>query len=615
MPDLDYQALFEATPSLLLILDPHFCILDANQAFLRDTMSQRDRLIGRHVFDAFPDNPYDPDATAVLNLRASLERVLQTREPDSMAIQRYDIQTRNGYEVRYWSAVNLPVFDSSGTLVYIIHRVQNVTDFVRLKEALRSQSELTEAERTRAESMASEVVTRSEQLGSAHRQLRVAYEGLADLYREVASLVAVAETELNLPELNPARSQSTDPEDLVRTIKRLIAGHKRLEIEFRQAQKMEAVGRLAGGIAHDFNNLLTVILGYCKILLARVPPGNLIHRQLNDIRIAGERAAELTRQLLIFSRKQVLEPRTVNLASTLEEMDRMFHRIIGADVEIATLIDANAGQVQIDPTQIQQVLMNLVINARDAMPTGGKLTLELRKQTVPEGVASPFPVPPGDYVVLTVTDTGIGMSPEVKQRAFEPFFTTKDPGSGTGLGLSTVYGIVKQSGGFLYLYSEPGVGTSFRIFLPRIAENPDLPRELSQPTPCSTGTETILVVEDDDLIRSLVLEILGEHGYNVMGASRGDEALFICQQIDGPIDLLVTDMILPRMSGTEIAEQVRQVRPGIRVLYMSGYTGDSVPHSDFISDPQTQFVQKPFTQEILCQRVRAALDAPLAAGQ
>ncbi|MEI9812301.1 MAG: PAS domain-containing protein [Acidobacteriota bacterium] len=320
MADLDYRALFEAAPSLFLVLNPAFEIVAVNHAYLKATMTERSQILGKQIFDAFPDNPEDPAADGVRNLRASLERVVLTKRFDAMPVQKYDIQRPaalgGGFEVRYWSPVNSPVLGENGEVISIIHRVEDVTEFARLQAALRSEAENTAAERTRAEHMATEVMARSRQLGEANRQLKVANQGLADLYKEAAALVATADAELKLGGTLPlagGEAPELDPEEILKQIKRLITGHRQLEAELRQAQKMEAVGQLAGGIAHDFNNILTVILGYCNLLLARVSAQDPIYRKLTDIRWAGEKAAELTRQLLIFSRRQVVEPKVVNL--------------------------------------------------------------------------------------------------------------------------------------------------------------------------------------------------------------------------------------------------------------------------------------------------------------
>jgi two-component system cell cycle sensor histidine kinase/response regulator CckA len=384
-----------------------------------------------------------------------------------------------------------------------------------------------------------------------------------------------------------------------------VTERKVLEEQYRQAQKMEAVGQLAGGIAHDFNNVLNVIIGYSKLLLEESTPRDPAYRRFEAIRKAGEQAAALTQQLLAFSRKQVLQPRVVNLADTLNDMDHMVRRLIGENIEVVTTVHDHLAPVKIDPSQVQQVILNLIVNARDAMPNGGVLTIELMNSEMDESSARHHNIPAGGYVMLAVSDNGSGMTPEVQQRVFEPFFTTKEVGRGTGLGLATVYGIVKQSGGYIWLYSELGFGTTFKIFLPRLDE----PRESAPNEPVqeiSRGKETILVVEDDPIIRSLVHEILSPVGYNVILAESGDRALRTSEQCAGEIHLLMTDVVLPKMGGREIASRLVALRPGIEVLFTSGYTGYAMTQRGAL-EPGVNFLPKPFSPEGLRAKVRAVL--------
>ena len=358
---------------------------------------------------------------------------------------------------------------------------------------------------------------------------------------------------------------------------------------------MEAIGQLAGGIAHDFNNVLNVIIGYSKLLLEKSTPRDTAYPRLEEIRKAGERAAALTQQLLAFSRKQVLQPRVLNLADTLKDMDHMLRRLIGDDIEVVTTVHDDLAQVRIDPSQLEQVILNLVVNARDAMPQGGKLTIELMNSKADGSAARTHNIPEGEYVMLAVSDNGSGMTPEVQQRAFEPFFTTKEVGQGTGLGLATVYGIVKQSAGHIWLYSEPGIGTTFKIFFPRFDE----PRE-SVPDgsvqEIARGEGTILVVEDDPTVRSLVQEILSPVGYTVILAESGDRALRASEQYAGEIHLLLTNVVLPKMSGREVANRLGALRPGMKVLFTSGYTGHAMTQRGVL-EPGVNFLPKPFSQK------------------
>jgi signal transduction histidine kinase/CheY-like chemotaxis protein/putative methionine-R-sulfoxide reductase with GAF domain len=383
-----------------------------------------------------------------------------------------------------------------------------------------------------------------------------------------------------------------------------------LEETLRQSQKMEAIGRLAGGVAHDFNNLLTVIIGHCDLLRVRARDEDAVLREIQEIRRAGERASSLTRQLLAFSRRQVLEPKVLALGGVVPGMLPMLRRLIRQDVELVTLQDPELAHVKTDPGQIEQVIMNLAVNARDAMPRGGRLTVETRNVDLDEAFARRHPpTRPGRYVMLAVSDTGCGMDERTRSRIFEPFFTTKEPGKGTGLGLATVYGIVKQSGGYIWVESEPGRGTSFRIYLPPVEGAVATAETAAAPPVPSLGTETVLLVEDEDVVRSLARQMLEMHGYRVLEAGRGPEALRICERHDGDIHLLLTDVVMPDMNGRALAERMKSLRPGIKVLYMSGYTADAIAHHGVL-DVDVAFVQKPFSKDSLARKVREALDAP-----
>ncbi len=386
-----------------------------------------------------------------------------------------------------------------------------------------------------------------------------------------------------------------------------ITERKQLEVRLQQAQKMEAVGRLAGGVAHDFNNVLTAIFGYVDLLRDEIPAGSTAQQDLAEVRKASERAASLTKQLLAFSRQQVLEPVVLQPNALVEDFEKMLRRLIGEDVELRLALAPDAGNVLADPGQLQQVLMNLVVNARDAMPTGGKLILETGNAELGDQYAELHQqVVPGRYVMLAVSDTGAGMTPEIKARIFEPFFTTKEKGKGTGLGLSTVYGIIKQSGGYVWVYSEIGRGTAFKLYLPRV----DAPADALVPArePASlAGTETILLAEDDPVLRPLAKGLLEKLGYAVLDAGDAAEALEAARQHNGPIHLLVTDVVMPGISGRELARQLEQTRPTTRVLYTSGYTDDAIVHHGML-ESGLNFLQKPFTPAALARKVREVLD-------
>jgi PAS domain S-box-containing protein len=386
-----------------------------------------------------------------------------------------------------------------------------------------------------------------------------------------------------------------------------ITHHRRLEDQLRQAQKMEAVGRLAGGVAHDFNNLLTAIMGHADLLLAECGVNARVYADLAEIKRAAERAAGLTRQLLAFSRKQVLQPRRLDLNSVVANMESLLRRLIGEHIDLRTVAGRDVGSVEADPGQLEQVIMNLALNARDAMPRGGKLTVETAGVELDASFAATHhTVRPGRYVMLAVSDTGVGMDEHVKAHLFEPFFTTKEQGKGTGLGLATVYGIVKQSGGYIFPYSEPNRGATFKIYLPQVAGPSDAALTPEASGAELRGLETVLVVEDEAAVRKLASRVLTSRGYRVIVAADGQEALDTLARFDGGIDLLITDVIMPRVSGRELVDRVLPMRPDIKVLYLSGYTDDAVVRHGVLEEG-VQFLQKPFTPDALARRVREVL--------
>jgi PAS domain S-box-containing protein len=715
----NFQVLFESAPGLYLVLTPDFRIVAASDAYLRGTMTKREEVLGRVVFDVFPDNPQDPTASGARNLRESLERVLRNRVADAMAVQKYDIrrpqECGGGFEERYWSFANSPVFGAGQEVAYIIHRVDDVTEFVHLKLRGIEQERLTQKLLTRGEQMEAEIFLRGQEIQENNRRLREVNEALqkeiawrhraeeklkkaheklemryqasnADLARaneKVERLAAIVESsedaiigllldgtvlswnagaervygytaaemigqsgfvlvpedrrhEFGLVWEKIKQGKSMKPFEIqgrgkdgkqiplwlsistirnaagrivgASTIAREMGERKRLEQQLHQAQKMEAIGQLAGGVAHDFNNLLTIISGYSDILLANTRADDPAKGLLAEIRKAGEQAASLTRQLLAFSRKQVLEPKILDLNSIVAGTEKMLRRLIGEDVSLTSHLAPKLGQVRADAGQMEQVIMNLVVNARDAMPQGGNITIETGNVDLDPSYCLTRPeLAPGRYAMLAVSDNGCGMDEETKARIFEPFFTTKGPGKGTGLGLATVYGIVKQSGGYIYVYSEPNLGATFKIYLPLIEDQNPAARLNTSSKPIGHGQETILLVEDEVAVREFSRYALQSFGYAVLEARNGPEAIRLCEQYQGTIHLLVSDVVMPQMGGRQVAQRITAMRPGLKVLFLSGYTDDAVVRHGVLQ-AETAFLQKPFMPATLANKVREILD-------
>jgi len=587
-PAPDFRALFESAPGLYLVLAPDFTIVAVSDAYLRATMTARDAILGRGLLEVFPDNPDDPAATGVANLRASLDRVVSRRKSDTMAVQKYDIrkpESEGGcFEERWWSPANSPVVDADGRLVYIIHRVEDVTEFVRLKQIESEHGKVTEALRTEAARMETEIFRRAQEIQEANRQLR-------ELQGELEQRVEARTAELQ----HEIRERARTEEAL-----------KQSEEQFRQAQRLEAIGRLAGGIAHDFNNLLTIILTYTESAAGDPGLSERSRADLDQVSRAGGRAATLTRQLLAFSRQQVFDPQVLDLNEVIEALQSMLVRVLGEDVALRLVPSAELGPVRADRGQIEQVLMNLVVNARDAMPRGGTLTIETAKAELDAARAAELPVARGPYVGFAVKDTGSGMDAATRSRIFEPFFTTKDRSKGTGLGLSTVFGIVQQSGGTIEVVSTPGAGSTFTVFLPRVAAELPKPKAAVAATAPPRGSEMVLVVEDDAMVREVARAILAHAGYRVLLASPRDAA-GVAKENAAELALLVSDVVMPGLNGREVADSVRAAAPGIKVLFMSGYTDDVILHHGVL-DSDVAFLQKPITPGQLMTKVREVLD-------
>ena len=440
------------------------------------------------------------------------------------------------------------------------------------------------------------------------RDLQILATGAIETFEEIVTAGAGPRTFLSTKA--PFRDRRGSVVGLV-GISRDVTEMKRLEDDFRQAQKMEAVGRLAGGVAHDFNNLLSVIIGYSELVFNRLPPDDSNRGYLYEVQKAGERAAALTRQLLAFSRKQVLQSRVMALNPLLVDLCTMLQRLIGEGIELEHALDADLGMVKVDPVQFEQAIINLAVNARDSMPGTGRLTIGTRNACLDEGYAERHPeVRPGEYVVVSVTDTGHGMDDATKARIFEPFFTTKESGKGTGLGLAMVYGFLKQSGGHVEVDSEPGRGTTFRLFLPRteLVVLPAVPSPDEAVVP--NGTETILLVEDEEALRTLTRMVLQSYGYTVLEAGDGKDGQDIAGRFPGTIHALVTDLAMPRLGGRELADSLVRQRPGVRVLFMSGHTEDSVLQRG-MAEAGTVFFHKPFSPLALARKLRRLLDTEI----
>ncbi len=452
-------------------------------------------------------------------------------------------------------------------------------------------------------------VLRSEAMGAWIDVLR-AIENDTGLRSKEARIESAKGTKLDVLIAFAAPNTPDDYQNLIFSFTD-ISDRSSLESQMRAAQRMEAVGRLAAGIAHDFNNVLTVIRSYSSFVLDALHREDPLREDIQVIQDASGRAEGLTRQLLAFSRRQIAELRVLNINRLVAEMDKLLRRLLGADIHFETRLSEELGLVEIDPSHVEQILMNLAVNARDAMPDGGKLTIETENVTLDEayGDAKPVDIPPGDYVMVALSDDGTGMDEETRLRVFEPFYTTKAPGVGTGLGLSTVYGIVRQAGGFIWVYSEIGSGTTFKVYLPR-KEGASESFEPGQtaPRPSLEGTETILLVEDEEHVRRAAERILTKAGYQVLSAPNGGEALLLCEGHAGPIQGIITDIVMPAMNGRQLVERLSAIRPGMKALYMSGYTSNAIVHRGVL-DQGVAFLQKPFRAEALLTKLRAVLDA------
>jgi signal transduction histidine kinase len=456
-------------------------------------------------------------------------------------------------------------------------------------------------------------IHQNDEVGQLAKAFNTMVEKLHDSQRELEHKVQertaqLEEANRQLESLSETNAQKRSLAEKERT-DALEALHS-TEKQLLQSQKLEAVGRLAGGISHDFNNLLTVILGYSDIMKRNLQDGHPLRRNVEEIVRASERAASLTRQLLAFSRKQVMQPKVFDLNTVISDLEKMLRRMIGEDVELRVNLQDELDHIKADPVQLEQVIMNLVVNARDAMPRGGKLSIETSNVYLDEAYAREHvSVVPGDYVMLAISDTGCGMSEETRLHIFEPFFTTKEQGKGTGLGLSMVYGIVRQSGGNIWVYSEEGRGTTFKVYFPRVTAHAEEFKRISGALDGPRGSETILLVEDAELVRNLARQVLEGAGYRVLEAANAEAAIDLCERINGDkIDLLLTDVIMPGMSGNDMSKILLAKQPDMPVLFMSGYTDDAIVQHGVL-EAGINFLQKPFTPGALALKVREVLDA------
>lgn len=619
-------------------------ILEINPRLSEMTGYTRDELVG-----AVPPFPYWPGDERAAHER-SLERALAGEAIESDAVLHH----RDGHRVQV-IASRSPLRDSEGRLSSVVNTYKDVTERKR-QERLLLESEARYRAVTDTASDAIFTIDEASTILFANRAAEKVFgHGVGEMVgrnitmlmpeayraRHLVAMRRYLETgerhinwrTIDLPGLH--RSGAEIPLEVsfgeaILEGRRVFTGIvrdmterkqtqdalRRSQEELGQSQRMEAIGRLAGGISHDFNNLLTAITGYTDLLLADLAPGDAMRGDLEEIRRTADRASGLTRQLLAFSRRQVLEPKVLDLNRVVAEIEPLLRRIIGEDVHLVTFLEPHLRRIAADPSQLEQVILNLAVNARDSMPGGGLLTIETSNVDLPPSDQEHHHLRPGRYVMLAVSDTGTGMTAEVQAHVFEPFFTTKEMGKGTGLGLSTVYGIVAQSEGAIRVYTEPGVGTTFKIYLPDAAA-PDLPRA---PEPESDaidlrGTETVLLVEDDPAVRALSRQVLTRYGYSVLEAPAPSQALIVAERHSGPIDLVLTDVVMPEMGGPELVSRLAPLRPGIGILYMSGYTEDAIVTQGVI-DASAGFIQKPFSPDALARKIRAVLAAraPSVAG-
>jgi len=618
-----YRRLFETAQDGILILDAASgAITDVNPFLLEMLGYSLEDCRGKRLWELGPFK----------DIEASREAFQELQKKEYIRYEDLPLETHGGRLIDVEFVSNAYLVDGKRVIQC------NIRDITRRKRAERARARLALAVEHTAESVliteadgtimyvnpAFEQVTgyrREEAIGQNPRLLQSGkqspelYQAMWDTLKQGRAWAGVFINKKKDGTLYEARAVISPMRDETGRIisyvgvERDVTHERHLQDQLRQSQKMEAIGQLAGGIAHDFNNLLTIITGYGQLLLEDFDADDPRRLKICEINKAAARAASLTRQLLAFGRRQVLVSEVLDLNDVLANMEKMLHRLIREDIELVIVQGESLGRARTDRGQIEQVIMNLAVNARDAMPQGGRLTLETSNVDLDDSYAASHPeVAPGAYVMLAVSDNGCGISREVQARIFEPFFTTKETGKGTGLGLSTVYGIVRQSEGYVSVYSEPGQGSTFKIYLPCVKEQADLrsrPEEGAAAPP--RGSETILLVEDEEAVRALVRDVLEALGYKVLLATRGDEAIAICRQHPDSIPLLLTDVVMPGMSGRELAESLRFLYPEMKLLYMSGYTDDAILRHGILG-PGEAFIGKPFTPHAIARKVRDTLD-------
>ena len=674
-PD-EFQAIFDAAPGNYLLLDADFTIVGVNQCYLTATMTRREDIVGRGLFDIFPDNPDDPSADGVRNLRASLQRVLTDKRPDRMPVQHYDIRRPasegGGFEERYWSPLNSPVLDEQGQVRHIIHWVEDVTDYVRLKRQMSEQNIWKDELHTRAAKIEAEVYLHGEAL-EAHRRLTETarhYQFLADL---VPQLIWTADSTGSVDYYNQRWAEFThqDPtlllqdgwqqlvhqEDRAKTVElwteTVRTGGDRYHIQHRlrchdgnyrwmlttalpyrdadgrvlkwfgsstdihdkvmaderlqHAQRLQAAGQLAGGVAHEVNNMMTIVIGCGEFAQQALGPEHPQGAEVQEMMKAATRASEVTRQLLAYSRQQVFQVSVLDLNRIVHDLTPALTRLVGSDRQLAIRHLPTDVRARADQGQIEQVLINLVANARDATGTDGLISIETDLVVMDQEQLRDRhdeDVMPGRFARITVRDNGSGMPQDVAARVFEPFFTTKPVGQGTGLGLSMVYGIVKQSGGFADVVSKEGEGTAVAVYLPAVTS--EVPAQPVLSGKVRGGGEQILVVEDDPQVRAITRRALQEAGYAVYEAITGLAASNFITSHPGLVDLVVSDVVMPGVNGRELADQLVATHPDLPILFMSGYPGTEIERRGLTVD-RANFIQKPFTPDALVLAVSDVL--------